>query len=416
MSDASRPEFTPQDVPVSFGQRLKIERERRGLSRPALGALLGMSSEWVKALEVGRQQMPKLPVLLRIAEALRIRNLAVLTGDQSVHVDLFTGPGHSRLPAVRQALNMFPRLPDLEAPSVENLRTRLDFAWSARHSSPLHREVVGTLLPDLLRDGQLAVRQAADLSSQRAAQAVLSETYSLAQFFIAYQPAQDLLWRVAERGMASAQESDDAHAIGVAGWLTAQAHRDSGAWDAADDVNQAVLEYLEPMLPDTSDEVLAVWGALQFEMGYTASRRGQTGTAWRFWDQAHRVAKRLPADYYHPVTSFSRAIMGAHAVTVAVELGAGGESVRQAAQSEAAVIPSRPRRARHAVEKARAFYLDSQPEVAVATLDAAYAAAPETVAYNGYARRILLEELDAREPGRRARAAVTAERIGLLTA
>lgn len=401
---------------MTFGQRLKIERERRGLTRPALGGLLGFTAQWVKDLETGRTQMPKLPVLLRIAEVLRVGNLAALTGDQSINVQLFTGPGHARLPAVRQALSLFPMLPDMQAPTVANLRARLDFAWSARHASPHHRETVGSLLPDLLRDGQLAVRQAEGGDTRRAAQAILSESYSLAQFFVAYQPAAELLWRIAERGMVAAQESDDAHAIGVAGWLTAQAHRDAGDWAAADAVNHAVLDFLEPQLPDAPTQVLAVWGALQFEMGYTASRRGESGTAWRYWDEAQRVANRLPESYYHPVTSFSQAIMGAHAVTVAVELHAAGESVRQAARAAAAVIPSRPRRARAAVEDARAYHLDGQPDVAIAKLDAAYETAPETVMYNGFARRILLEEMDSKLPHRRERAAVTAQRIGLLTA
>ncbi len=88
---------------------------------------------------------------------------------------------------------------------------------------------------------------------------------------------------------------------------------------------------MTPLLPDASDDILAITGALRFEAGYTAARRGDSGTAWRHWDTARAMADQLPADYYHPVTSFSRAVMGAHAVTVAVELHAGGESVRQAA-------------------------------------------------------------------------------------
>jgi hypothetical protein len=51
---------------------------------------------------------------------------------------------------------------------------------------------------------------------------------------------------------------------------------------------------------------------------------------------------------YDPITSFSRAIIGAHAVTIAVELRAGGEGVRQADAAEVSV-PSRPRRARHQI-------------------------------------------------------------------
>ncbi len=71
--------------------------------------------------------------------------------------------------------------------------------------------------------------------------------------------------------------------------------------------------------------------------------------------------------------------MGAHAVTVAVELHQGGESVRQAARADEATIPSRPRRARHRIEEARGYQLDGQPDVAIATLEKAHRAAPDTI-------------------------------------
>jgi len=406
----------PYTNPIAFGQRMQIYRQRRGMSRPVLAGLLGKSPSWVKQVEAGQIHPPKLPMILRIAELLRVRDLADLTGDQSLHVDLFIGPGHPRLAAVKAAVDLFPLAADREAPSTLHLRHRLDRAWAARHEAPNHREVVGQLLPDLIRDAQLAVRQADTAADRRTAQALLSEVYSLSQFFVAYQPDSALLWRVAERGMVTAQDSEDPHAIGIAAWLTAQAHRDSGPahFDAADTVTTQALRYLEPQLPDASDDVLAIAGALQFEAGYTAARRGETGTAWGWWDKADKTAKRLPAGYYHPVTSFSRAIMGAHAVTVAVELHQGGESVRQAARADKTVIKSRPRRARHRIEEARAYQLDGQPDTALATLAKAHEAAPETIQYNGYARRIVLEETEAKQPERRRRAADLAVKLGLL--
>src|SRR5690606_38018915 len=176
------------------------------------------------------------------------------------------------------------------------------------------------------------------------------------------------------------------------------------------------LRYLEPHLPDASDDVLAIAGALQAEAGYTAARRGESGEAWGWWDKAEKTSRKLPADYYHPVTSFSRAIMGAHAVTVAVELHQGGESVRQAARADKTVIKSRPRRARHRIEEARGYQLDGQPDTALATLDKAWEAAPETIQYNGYARRIILEETEAQQPERRRRASELAVKLGLLAA
>ncbi|WP_433547582.1 helix-turn-helix domain-containing protein [Streptomyces sp. CA-294286] len=403
--------------PLVFGQRLQILRTRKGMTRDQLGGLMGRSGSWVKAVEAGRLKVPRLEVVLRLAELLRVRDLSDLTGDQSVQVSLFAGPGHPRLGAVQAAINQFP-VPRGEAPPTAHLRARLARAWAARHSAPHHRDVVGALLPDLIRDAQFAVRHADRAADRRAAQAVLSEVYSLAQFFAAYQPDAALLWRIAERGMVAAQESEDPHTIGVAAWLTAQAHRDSGPahFDAADTVTRETLEFLEPLLPDASDDVVAIIGALRFEAGYTAARRAESGTAWRYWDVARETAERLPRDYYHRVTSFSQAVMGAHAVTIAVELHAGGESVRQAAASDATTIPSRPRRARHRIEAARGYQLDGQPDVALATLAQAHEAAPETIKYNGYAKRIILEEAESKAPARRHRASQLAVKLGLLAA
>lgn len=408
----------PYADPLKFGQRMQILRERRGMTRVQLAGLIGTTPYTVKNIENGQQQAPSLETALRIAEALRVRDLSDLTGHPEMHVDLFIGPGHPRLAAVKAAVDAFPLVLDREAPPVAHLQARLHRAWKARHEAPNHREVIGRLLPDLIRDSQTLVRQADSAADRRAAQALLAETYSLSQFFIAYQPDSALLWRVAERGMIAAQESEDPHAIGVAAWLAAQAHRDSGPrhFDAADEVNREAVRFLEPLLPDASDDVLAIAGALEFELGYTAARRQETGTAWRHWDTARTIAERLAPDYYHPVTSFSRAIMGAHAVTVAVELHAGGESVRQAARADASTIPSRPRRARHRIEEARGYQLDGQPDVALATLDKAYEAAPETIRYNGYARRIILEETESKQTQRRRRASELAARIGLLAA
>ncbi|MGI5354881.1 helix-turn-helix domain-containing protein [Streptomyces sp. CA-252508] len=409
----------PYEDPVRFGQRVQILRTRRGMTREQLAGLLGHHPSWVKKVETGKMKMPRLPEILRIAETLRVRRLSDLVGDiGDREVQLFVGPGHAKLPAVAAAINAVRLRDDRPTPRTEHVRARLARAWSARHCAPNHRQVLGDVLPDLIRDAQVAVRRAESAADRRAAQAVLSEVYSLAQFFLAYQPDAALLWRVADRGMAAAQESEDPHAIGVAAWLAAQAHRDSGPghFDAADEVTRETLAFLEPLLPEAAVEVRAIAGALTFEAGYTAARRADTGTAWGWWDRAKRMADSLPAGYSHPVTSFGPTIMGAHAVTVAVELRTGGESVRQAARAEASAIPSRPRRARHRIEQARAYHLDGQAQTALSTLEQAYEAAPETIRYNGYARRIVLEETESRLPERRERAARLAVRIGMLAA
>ncbi|MGW7073048.1 helix-turn-helix transcriptional regulator [Streptomyces sp. NPDC054855] len=408
----------PYGDPLRFGQRVQILRERRGMTQGQLADLVGVSPHTLRKIENGQQKAPGLEMVMRIAEALRVGDLCDLTGHPDMHVDLFIGPGHPRLAAVKAAIDSFPLSSAVEPPPMAHVEARLHAAWKARHRAPDHREVIGRLLPDLIRDAQLLVRHADTNSDRRAAQGLLAQTYSLAQFFIAYQPDSSLLWRVAERGMIAAQESEDPHTVGVASWLMAQAHRDSGPrhFDAADAVNLQALQLLEPLLPDAGDDVLAIAGALRFELGYTAARRRETGTAWAHWDTANNMASRLEVDYYHPVTSFSQAIMGAHAVTVAVELHQGAESVRQAARADEHAIRSRPRRARHRIEEARGYALDNQPDVALATLEKAHRSAPETIRYNGYARSIIIEAVESPQAPRRRRASQLATEIGLLAA
>ncbi len=91
----------PEDNP--FGARLRYLRERRGLSREVFGGLVGRSGDWVKAVENGRLMMPRLPLLLRIAEVLHVRELATLTGDLSIPTGEWDKASHERTPAVVKA-------------------------------------------------------------------------------------------------------------------------------------------------------------------------------------------------------------------------------------------------------------------------------------------------------------------------
>jgi transcriptional regulator with XRE-family HTH domain len=403
-------DITPNSPQASFGGRLRQLRDSRGMTRETLGGLAGKTGRWVKALETGHLQMPRLPVLISLAGILRA-DLAELTGNPDVPAGLLAGPGHPALPAVRDAVNSALWV-DGPAQPLNVLQARLDAAWRARHAAPDHRTVLGAILPSLIRDCQRAVRQYQGNDGRRA-QAIMTGTWNLSQFFLAYQPDAGLLWRVADRAVLAAQESGSPHAVGSAVWLLAQKHRDAGEFDAAEEVNAKALELLRPHLGEAGDELAAIWGALLFEAAYTAARRGERGTAWRYWDQAGAVARRLPGAYYDPMTSFSRVIMGAHAVTVAVELRQGGEGLRQARRGASLAIPSQPRRGRHLIEAARALRHGGDEAGALGMLNAAYRTAPETIRWNGPARA-MTAEMAAAGPGELRRdAAALAERIGV---
>jgi transcriptional regulator with XRE-family HTH domain len=55
------------------GERIQILRERRGLSRPVLAGLVGMSASWLKSIERSTRLPPRLPLLVKLAEACRRR-------------------------------------------------------------------------------------------------------------------------------------------------------------------------------------------------------------------------------------------------------------------------------------------------------------------------------------------------------
>jgi transcriptional regulator with XRE-family HTH domain len=405
----------PAPVVLTIGQRIRYWRERRGMSRETLAGLIGRSPSWLKQAEKDERPADSLSILLRIADVLQIRDLAKLTGNQSLPVRMFAGPGHPALPAVRAAINSSPLLvPHGQVQPLSVLRARLDSAWRTRHTSPDHRTALGRLLPDLIRDSQLAANMY-DGAPRRHANAILAEVYGLTQMFVAYQPAQDLLWRVADRALLAAQESEDPLALACAVWFLAQAHRDTGDYDAAREINEQGMFTIQPHLDnDPTVDLRAMWGALAFELSYTASRLGDTAEAWRHWSEAQRVAERLPADYYQPWTSFSRVIMRAHAVTVAVELHQGGESARQAANAESVPIPSKPRRSRHLIEVARAYQLQRDFDAMLGTLQLAQQTAPETIKYNGYARRMAFELVDSGPSYLQAPAHQLADQIGLM--
>lgn len=403
----------PADPTLSVGERIKFYRQRRGMSRAVLGGLVGKSARWVKAVENGQLQQPKLPVLVKVAEALKVRDLAQLIGGQALPMTMFQGPGHPALPAVRDAINAVAVPANGPPPSLAHLEGRLAAAWRARHSAPDHRTVLGGLLPDLIRDATYATRAHEGVERRRAL-ALLAGTYHLAQFFLAYQPAADLLWRVAERAAMAAAESGDPKAFGDSVWLLAEAHRDAGDFDAAESVTRAGLDHLRPRMDDADDNLLGIWGALHFAAAYTAARSGQKGAAWHWWDRAGRVARRLPAGHYDPMTSFGPVIMDAHAVTVAVELKQGAESIRQAERTAAAAIPSQPRRGRHLIEVARAYQLGNAGPAALGALNDAYIAAPETIRYNGYARRMIREYAEGSTPALQRTARDLADKVGLL--
>jgi transcriptional regulator with XRE-family HTH domain len=58
---------------LSAGERIRVYRTRRGLSRERLAGLSGVSQTWIKQVERGTRQADSLKLLIAVAEVLRIQ-------------------------------------------------------------------------------------------------------------------------------------------------------------------------------------------------------------------------------------------------------------------------------------------------------------------------------------------------------
>jgi transcriptional regulator with XRE-family HTH domain len=142
-----------ENGPHTFGQRVRRARERKGQSRPVLAGLVGRSAEWVKAIENDRLGMPRLPLLLRLAEALGVDDLAALTGDERLTAATYTKAAHPSLLRVKDALTDYDVLARDEEPvPAAVLADRVSQAWQAWHGFGDHRSRVANVLPALLAD------------------------------------------------------------------------------------------------------------------------------------------------------------------------------------------------------------------------------------------------------------------------
>ncbi|UNO42408.1 helix-turn-helix domain-containing protein [Streptomyces sp. MST-110588] len=373
----------------TFGQRVRHARERKGLSRPVLAGLVGRSAEWVKAIEGDRLAMPRLPLLLRLADALGVDDLASLTGDERIAAATYTKGSHPCLLRVKEALTSYEVVVarDAEPASVAVLADRVAHAWHAWHGVGDHRSRVADLLPALLADLQHAARthEGAD---RRRVLALLAQTYHLAQLYLSFQPAPDLLMLASDRAMQAAQDADSPRAIAAAAWYLNHLFRDAGEQHEAR-VDLAVRA-TTLLGPGRGPEDLALTGLLDLAAALSYAKVGQKGSAERHWAKADEAARRLGA-YLHPWLIFGQGMVDAYAITMNNDLVLAGAAVDAATHIDLGLMPSATRRSFHIIETARAHSLHGEPIAVVHLLKKAVQASPETAMFNIFARGAALD-------------------------
>lgn len=374
---------------MTIGQRVRYFRERAGMTRPVLGGLVGRSDEWVKAVETGRLETPRLPLLLRLAEVLGVTDLAKLTGEQKLATATFTGSAHEALPPVTQALARYPVLTSGLTPvSAAELAGRVGQLWELWHGTRRQRTAIAGFLPDLLRDAQTATRllEGAD---RRSAHRSLAQTYHLIQLFLCFQPVPELVHLVSDRAFTAAQNADDPRVIAIAAWYLNGMLRDSGQQHEAR--VQLAMDTAQLLRPEESTEDRALWGLLQLAAALSYAKIGKEGDAWRYWDAADHAARSLPDGYTHPFMIFGTGMVHAYAITLHADLAHGRQALRTAGQVDLTTMPSATRRSFHTLETARVYHQRREPLATVHLLRKAYDESPDTVRFNLFTRAAVRE-------------------------
>ncbi len=373
---------------MSTGQRVRYFRRRAGMTRPVLGGLVGRSAEWVKAVETDRLSTPRLPLLVRLAEVLEVDDLARLTGEQRLTTATYTRGAHDALPTVARALATYPVLTSGVIPvAAADLAERVTQAWGLWHGTKRHR----TAIAGLLQEAQTATRLL-DGTERRSALHSLAQTYHLAQLFLSFQPAPELVTMTGDRAFIAAQDADAPRAMAAAAWYLNHVFRDANQQHEAR--VQLVTDAAALLSPELDTESRALWGLLQLAAALSHAKVGRDGDAWRSWDEADRAARALPADYVHPWLLFGRGMVDAYAITMNADLLQSRDAIRAADRLDLSTMPSATRRSFHTIETARAYQQRREPVATVHLLRKAYDESPDTVRFNLFARSAVTELRD----------------------
>ncbi len=373
------------------GERIRILRERLGLSRPVLAGLVGRGPEWLKKIESGERELHNVRLLVALGQALKVADLALLTGASvPMPMNAWERLGHPAVEPIRVAMTEAPFQPpwsEVVPPSPDSLRARVETAWRRWHTSRYNRTEIGAQLPGLIREAHACVK-VQDGKQLRDAWAVMSELYRLVQRLLAHIGSSELYWMALDRQRMGAEQADRPLSLAAAAWSAAQGLRSAGYVDEALRTDVCAMALLEPMLEGALPDVLSAYGRLALQASVSSGLDGRGGDAWRYLGQAERAARQLPAGYWDSQCSFCMANVDVHAASIGVGLHRPAEVIARAERVDAAAIPSIERRSRLLLEMAFAYAQRKELVAAVTVLGTAFELTPENARYVPQARAL----------------------------
>jgi hypothetical protein len=361
------------------------------MSQEVLAGLVGRTVDWLSKAENNRLELDRLSVIKSLADALDV-TLGDLLAEPTL-MDWTADSGTRTVPALRSALMNYRQLTPLLGVTTEGEPTPLDElkdsvaeVWDAYQDSLYG--FATRRLPLVLADALIAAQAYHGRERERAHE-LMAMTYQGAAMVLTKVGETDLAWIAADRGLAAAQQSDNAAVTGSLFRSVAHCLLSNGRFDAAVQLVSDAADYLRPGLWEASPEFLSIYGTLFLAGSMAAARADDRSTTRDFLAEADQAAQRLGRDANHMWTAFGPTNVAIHRVATAAELGDMQVAVDLGPQVDTSGLPIE-RRTRHNLEVARALSAHNRMDDALSMILEAEQWAPEQVRSHYLARELVL--------------------------
>ncbi|MEQ4722408.1 helix-turn-helix transcriptional regulator [Nonomuraea sp. B19D2] len=379
----------------ALGRRIAQERKRRGLSQAELARLVDRSVAWISQVERGVRKVDRMSVLEKVAETLDVPLSELAAEAPVVAATNEEMPGTAGLRLVLSgAHSLQAMLHATPVPATDQLKPRVDHAWELAHES---RYVE---LTELLR-GLVPTLESAARSAPADRQAELFEllavTYQACSASLAKLGEPEAAWIAADRAIGAAERAGNPLMMAAGAFRLGFVFLGARHFDQVEETARTAAEALWFLTDQGNVEAMSLWGGLTLQRAVAASRLNQADVAYEHLSRAGEMAARVGDGRNDYNTEFGPANVALHEVAVAVEVGDAGHALRVGAAVDTSTLSSE-RRARLAVDLARAHAQRRQVDEAMAQLLEAESITPEQVRNHRVVRQLVSDLLSMQDP------------------
>ncbi|MFI1400706.1 helix-turn-helix domain-containing protein [Streptomyces sp. NPDC020681] len=405
----------PLQQQFTIGERIRYYREQRGLSQKAFAELTGHKENWAYKVEHDQLPIDKLSTLITVARVLRVKDLADLTGGYLSGTALGPDLEHEQVPEIRRALSLpSSMLPLSVGPvSIEALTESITGAWQVYETQAEDRySVVGQSLPQLLRMGHAALRDAEGSDDESTALRQLISLYGLHQIWLRRVGEPTLARIAADRGLALADNAGDPALLAAAAWNLSCVLTSAGDVEDSVELARQTIANCKPG-EDASPGHLSAYGALHLQAAVAAVRANQGPVAWDLFRGAERLAARLGADRNDWHTCFGPTNTAMHSVHLTAEEGDTSEALRLADSVNVPDAMPLERRSRYLIELMNCNRIQRDDYATVYMLKRLTEQSPEEITFSPLVREAVTDLLKRERPTFRDDLRQVAKHIGI---